>query len=71
MSEEIPVTVAAPEAKKPYQSKTLWLALAMAIAAFFPPVNKWISENPGIFTMIVTGAFAVLRVVTKGKVDIV
>jgi hypothetical protein len=56
--------------KKPWQSKTLWIALIMAIVAFFPPVSEWIQANPEIFTMSLMGIFAVLRFISKGGIDI-
>ena len=56
--------------KKPWMSKTLWLAVFTAIAAFFPPVESWIGENPTMFTTVLSAAFFVLRWVTQGKVSI-
>lgn len=56
--------------KKPWLSKTLWVALLSAIAAFFPPVQTWIAENPSTFGWIVSGLFAVLRLATKNKLVI-
>ena len=56
--------------KRPWQSKTLWLALITAIAAFIPPVQTWIASNPEMFALILGGAFGALRVITKGAVSI-
>jgi hypothetical protein len=56
--------------KKPWQSKTLWIALIMAIAAFFPGVSAYIQASPEIFTMVLVGVFALLRFITKGGIDI-
>lgn len=69
---EVVNTTPAPvvEAKKPWQSKTLWIALIMAIAAFIPPVQVWIAAYPGYFTMVTGALFAALRLVSKGKISI-
>lgn len=56
--------------KKPYESKTLWVALVAAIAAFFPGVQGWISAHAEAYGMILAGVFAGLRMVTKGKISI-
>lgn len=58
------------ETKKPWQSKTNWVALALAVAAFCPPVQKLISENPETFSIAVAGVFAMLRQISKGKISI-
>jgi len=58
------------ESKKPWESKSVIAALIVAIAAFFPPVQKFIVENPTAYTEILAGIFFFLRLVTKGKVSI-
>jgi len=56
--------------KKRYQSKTNWTALIIALSAFIPSVQNWISENPVAFAEITALIMVVLRMVTKGKIDI-
>jgi hypothetical protein len=58
------------ENKKPYQSKTNWVALIIALSAFLPSVQAWISENPTAFAEITALIMVVLRMITKGKIDI-
>lgn len=58
------------ENKKPWQSKTNWMALIVAGAAFIPQVQAFIVGNPEMYGMIVGGVFAVLRAVSKGKISI-
>ena len=47
------------------KSKTLWVALAMAIAPIFPEVQDLIVNNPEIIGAIVGSIFAALRVFSK------
>ena len=58
--------VVAPVEKKWWESKTLWINLMLAIAAFFPKVKEVVSED------ILIQAFAminiILRLVTKDKI---
>lgn len=57
--------------KAPWQSKTLWLNLVMAISALFiPAVGTWISAHPEALVLIWSGVNIVLRFVTKDKVQI-
>jgi hypothetical protein len=58
------------EAKKPWQSKTVWAGVITALAAFSPQVQQWISENPNGFSWALTGLFTILRFVTKDKIAI-
>jgi hypothetical protein len=58
------------ESKPAVQSKTVWVALIVAVAAFLPVVKEWIAGNPGIFAQVIAGVFFVLRLVTKGKISI-
>lgn len=72
MSEE-PMKLSVPEpisTKKPWQSKTNWLSLIVALAAFIPPVQVWISENPEMFAQVMAGIFFALRMITKDKIAI-
>lgn len=56
--------------KSVLQSKTIWVNLIMAVAAFFPSVQTYISAHPEL----IPTAFAVLniliRLVTKQGVEI-
>ncbi len=56
--------------KKAWQSKTLWLALISAAAAFIPPVQKVMSEYPESYGLVLSGLFSFLRFATKGRVEI-
>lgn len=58
------------ESKPSWKSKTLWVSFIVAAAAFYPPVGDWITNNTEMFSMVVGGVFAALRVATKGKVTI-
>lgn len=58
------------ENKAPYKSKTLWVNLLMAVAAFFPAAQAVIQNHPeavmagfGIINMV-------LRLVTKDKIGL-
>lgn len=54
--------------KKPWQSKTLWINLILAILAFFPQFREFVTaEHIGtIFTVV----NIVLRFVTKEKLTL-
>lgn len=56
--------------KKPWMSKTLWLALFAAITPFFPVVDTWVAANPSYYIMGISALFAGLRVISKGKLTI-
>lgn len=56
--------------KKPWQSKTNWVALIVAVSAFIPNIQKLIVENPEAFSMAIGGVFALLRQVTKDRIVI-
>lgn len=58
------------ETKKPWQSRTNWAALIVAVGAFIPAVSVWIAQNPETYSVVLGGLFAVLRVATKGKIEI-
>lgn len=55
---------------KPWLSKTLWMSLLVAVAAFFPAVSKFVAENPQAVLTILSLVFGVLRLVTKGRISI-
>lgn len=54
-----------------YQSKTLWVNLALAIAAFFPNIQAYISAHPDIFATGFAILNIVLRLVTKSGVQVI
>lgn len=56
--------------KSPLLSKTLWLALIAAIAAFIPVVSEFIKSQPEMYGLIMSGLFGVLRLITKDKISI-
>jgi hypothetical protein len=56
--------------KSVFQSKTIWVALIMAILGFVPVASQWVAANPTIFMSITAGIFTVLRLVTNGKISI-
>lgn len=61
----------APAPKPPWQSKTMWAAtIATVVTLAYPPAAVWIAANPALFTAGLSGVFAVLRLVSHGKVTI-
>lgn len=56
--------------KPVWQSKTLWISLILAIAAFSPSVQTLIQAHTEGFGLITGGVFGFLRMITKGKVSI-
>lgn len=50
--------------KKIYESKTIGANVLMLGAAFFPPVQQWISANPEGYVAAITILNMVLRWVT-------
>lgn len=58
------------ETKRPWQSKSNWVGLLLAIAPFFPQVKEFTSANPDLTLQIVGGIMILLRQVTKGKITI-
>jgi hypothetical protein len=58
------------ESKKPWFSKTVWMALVTALAAFFPGVQAWIAAHPAEFAQGAAVLFTALRFITKDKISI-
>lgn len=59
----------APAPKAPWQSKTMWMsALGVLAPLVYPPAAIWIAANPVIYSAALSGVFAVLRLVSRGKV---
>lgn len=57
--------------KPAWQSKTLWVNAIVAVAALvFPPAQAYIAAHPDMVLTVFAVLNMVLRVVTKGKVEI-
>jgi hypothetical protein len=57
--------------KKPWQSKTIWANLIIAIAALFVPgAQEWGAQNMEMILMALTGLNVVLRLISKDKVSL-
>ena len=56
--------------KKPWQSKTHWTALLMAIVSFVPGVDEFISQHPQTTVFIQTAVMILLRWVSDGKIEV-
>lgn len=56
--------------KPVYLSKTLWMNLVLAIAAFFPVVQVYIAAHPEAVALFFVGVNVVLRLVTKTGVQL-
>lgn len=59
------------EPKKPWQSKTLILNLVVAVLALvFPPAKDFIEAKPELVISVFAVVNMVLRVITKGKIEL-
>lgn len=62
------------DSKKPWQSKTVWVALVSGIlgvvGAFVPSIQGYLGEGGSNVLMVMSLVFGVLRVVTQGKISI-
>lgn len=58
------------ETKKPWQSKTIWAAIVVAVLPLFPSVSQMVSSNPELVSIVLGGLFSALRLITKDKVII-
>ena len=71
---ETQVTPKADEAKKPWQSRTFYVAAVTALVPLIPgvgpAVSAWIAANPELFSAAVGAIFTGLRFITKDKVVI-
>jgi len=59
-----------PVIKPWWVSKTMWTNLLIAMAAFFPPIQDWISKNPEQMVWVWAGINLVLRFISKGKISL-
>lgn len=56
--------------KRPWHSKTMWMAALSAVAvAAFPPAAAWIAANPVLYSFGVSGVFAGLRWISNGAIS--
>jgi hypothetical protein len=55
---------------KPWQSKTHWTALVLAILAFIPGVGEWVTEHPQASVFIQSVIMVVLRWLTNSPVTL-
>lgn len=58
------------ESKNVLKSKTVWSNLLMAALAFYPPAHEFISQNVELYAMFWAGLNAILRVISKGKIEL-
>ena len=54
--------------KKPWQSKTLWAGVFVALAPLFPPVGAFVAANPAVAGAVAGAITAALRFITDKKV---
>lgn len=57
-------------AKKPWESKTIIVNLLIAVAPFVPGADEYLKANPELLTTLFAVVNVILRLVTKGKVEI-
>ena len=58
------------DGKKPWQSKTVWLNLIAALAAFSPVGSEWVQSHEQVFLIGFSALNIILRLVTKDKISI-
>ena len=58
------------ENKKPWESKTLWISLIMALAPLCPPVQAVIVANPELVAIAVSAVFAGLRLMSSKPIGV-
>lgn len=59
------------DAKKPWQSKTIWITAITALAPLaIPGASQWIASNPELFSGVLGALFAFLRLVSSDKISI-
>lgn len=56
--------------KRPWESKTMWVSLIVAMAPFFPPAQAVMIANPEAASAIVGAIFAALRLLSTDKVKV-
>lgn len=70
MSEEITKVSAVQTVKKPWLSKTVWINLALALSAFYPPIGDWMTGHGELVGVAFAALNVVLRALTKDKLSI-
>ena len=58
------------ETKKPWESRTNWIGIIIALSALFPQVQAVIAANPELVVQALSAIFIGLRFITKGKIEI-
>lgn len=58
------------DGKKPWQSKTVWLNLIAAIAAFTPVGAEWVQTHEQAFMIGFSALNIVLRFISKDKISV-
>lgn len=58
------------ESKKAWGSKTVWTNLILAMAAFVPPVQEYISGHPEMVAIGWSVINIMLRLISKDKIQI-
>jgi len=56
--------------KKPWESKTIWLGVAVALLPLFPAISLVVSGNPELVSLVLGGLFTALRIISKDKINI-
>jgi hypothetical protein len=64
------MAAAADEARKPWLSKTVWVAAITALAPLYPPIGAIVAANPETVAAVVGAVFAGLRMLSSGKVGL-
>ena len=64
MADEAPQTGS--ENKKPWQSKSLWVGLLVAVAPFVPWVGQYVTQEVAV--SIIGAAMIALRLITKKEI---
>jgi len=58
------------EEKQPWQSKTIWVSVVVALLPLFPAVSHLVSDHPELVSLVLGGLFAALRMISKDKIVI-
>lgn len=59
------------EAKNALKSKTVWSNFILAGLAFYPPAHDFIAQNPELYAMLFAVINTILRLISKGKVELI
>ena len=58
------------DSKKPWASKTIWLAFIYAILNFIPGFQEFNAANPVLVPTLFSGLVVFLRLITKDKIGL-